>query len=208
MGDSVHHTDCFLEHMVFYQTTCVTQMLCPAKSERQYKVLSPAFWLLFWKLIFSRNTFCRLSLFQGMGTVGLWVVGVLNSSGSTPRELLIHNLAKMPIFCSIRTGRPVDGPITLRAFLPCRGGRKHSSQSSHRRVYENGTCSFKLKDRSPTTLLLLLITREPKNVKFRKSRLAASASSVTAYDEAKLKKAYLLRGEARASKKTCEIFIF
>ena len=35
----------------------------------------PAFWLLFWKLIFSRNTFCHLSLFQGMGTVGLWVVG-------------------------------------------------------------------------------------------------------------------------------------
>lgn len=75
MGDSVHHTDCFLEHMVLYQTTCVTQMLCPAKSERQYKVLSPAFWLLFWKFILSRNTFCRLSLFQGMGTVGLWVVG-------------------------------------------------------------------------------------------------------------------------------------
>lgn len=52
MGDSVHHTDCFLEHMVFYQTTSVTQMLCPAKSERQYKVLSPAFWLLFWKFLF------------------------------------------------------------------------------------------------------------------------------------------------------------
>lgn len=46
MGDSVHHTDCFLEHMVFYQTTCVTQMLCPAKSERQYKVLSPTLPLL------------------------------------------------------------------------------------------------------------------------------------------------------------------
>ncbi len=67
----------FLEHMVFlfYQTTCVTQMLCPAKSERQYKVLSPAFWLLFWKFLFLRNTFFPLSLFQGMGTVGLWVVG-------------------------------------------------------------------------------------------------------------------------------------
>lgn len=68
-----------------------------------------------------------------------------------------------------------------------------ASQSSHRRVDENGTCaqkSFKLKHRSPTTLLLLLITREPKNVKFRKSRLAASSSSVTASDEAKLKRPF------------------
>ena len=89
----------------------------------------------------------------------------------------------------------------LRQSLLCSG---KASQSSHRRVDENGTCSFKLKHRSPTTLLLLLIlliTREPKNVNIQEKPIGGISLFSDSLWWSETKKAYLLRGDEIARAK-------
>lgn len=79
--------------------------------------------------------------------------------GSKARGRPIKPLSRIVFYNARMWGKKEDADIQTR-LEPLSPSLLKASQSSHRRVDENGTCaqkSFKLEDRSPTTLLLLLI---------------------------------------------------